>query len=126
MSKKLVERTDDCHTSIQGVKDTQDLLSGKWEICIVGALYYNGKLRFMDLSRQLNSIAPKVLSKELKDLEMNQLVTRTVRDTMPITVEYELTAQGISLNKVIVAMCEWGKAYRKTVLKKHDLSCNPI
>lgn len=118
MIKKPNERTDDCHSSIQGVKDTQDLLSGKWKICIVGALYYNGKLRFMDLSRQISGIAPKVLSKELKDLEMNVLVKRTVRDTMPITVEYELTPQGKSLNKVIDAMGEWGIAYRKSVLNK--------
>ncbi len=118
MARKSTELTDDCRSRIQGVKDTQDLLSGKWKIGIVGALYYNGKLRFMDLSRQMEGIAPKVLSKELKDLEMNQLVKRTVKDTMPITVEYELTPQGKSLNKVIDAMGEWGMKYRKSVLKK--------
>lgn len=112
------ELSDDCLRNIRGIKDTQDLLSGKWKIAIIGALYFNGKFRFMDLGRHIEGIAPKVLSKELKDLEMNHLVKRTVKDTMPITVEYELTPQGKSLNKVIEAMGEWGIKYRKSVLMK--------
>lgn len=107
-----------CRQSIQGIKDTQDLLSGKWKMTIIGALYYNGKFRFMDLGRHIQGIAPKVLSKELKDLEMNHLIKRTVKDTMPITVEYELTTQGKSLNKIIYAMGEWGIEYRRLVLEE--------
>lgn len=108
--------SENCLKNIRGIKDTQDLLSGKWKIAIIGALYFNGKFRFMDLGRHLEGIAPKVLSKELKDLELNQLVKRTVKDTMPVTVEYELTSQGMSLNKVIEAMGEWGIEYRKSML----------
>lgn len=72
----------------------------------------------MDLSRLVEGIAPKVLSKELKDLEMNQLIKRTVKDTMPVTVEYELTVEGKSLKGVIEAMGEWGKTYRHTLFTK--------
>lgn len=118
MKKEKSALADICNLQLQGVKDTQDLLSGKWKTVIVAALYYNGIFRFMDLSRHIEGIAPKVLSKELKDLEMNQLVKRTVKDTMPITVEYELTSQGKSLNKVIEAMGEWGINYRKSIFKK--------
>lgn len=110
-----MELSGTCKMYVQGVKDTQDLLSGKWKTVIIAALYNNGKFRFMDLARHIDGIAPKVLSKELKDLEMNQLVKRTVLDTMPITVEYELTPQGMSLNKVIEAMAEWGVHYRKSI-----------
>lgn len=110
------ELSDDCLRNVRGIKDTQDLLSGKWKISIIGALYFNGKFRFMDLGRHLEGIAPKVLSKELKDLEMNHLIKRTVKDTMPITVEYELTPQGKSLDKVIEAMCEWGIKYRNSII----------
>lgn len=117
MAKKEPKISDLCRQHIIGIKDTQDELSGKWKIAIVGALYYNGKFRFMDLSRQIEGIAPKVLSKELKDLEMNHLVKRTVKDTMPVTVEYELTPQGKSLNKIIEAMGEWGIKYRKALIK---------
>ncbi|MFC0776966.1 winged helix-turn-helix transcriptional regulator [Flavobacterium sp. HJSW_4] len=118
MKKEKSQLTDICQLQLKGVKDTQDLLSGKWKMVIVAALFYNGKFRFMDLSRRIEGIAPKTLSKELKDLEVNQLVTRTVVDTMPITVEYELTAQGRSLNKVVEAMGEWGGNYRKSILNK--------
>lgn len=118
MKKKRSELTGICRQQVQGVKDTQDLLSGKWKTVIIAALYNNGKFRFMDLGRHIEGIAPKVLSKELKDLEMNQLVKRTVLDTMPVTVEYELTAQGRSLNRVVNAMAEWGIKYRKSILKK--------
>jgi DNA-binding HxlR family transcriptional regulator len=114
-NRKLSER---CIQRIRGIKDAQDLLTGKWKITIIASLYYNEKIRFMDLARNLEGIAPKVLSKELKDLEMNHLVKRTVMNTMPITVEYELTPQGKSLKKTIIAMGEWGIQYRKLVLKK--------
>lgn len=118
MKKPKTEFTDACRLHVQGVKDTQDLLNGKWKTVIVAALYNVGKFRFMELVRHIEGIAPKVLSKELKDLEMNQLVKRTILDTMPITVEYELTAQGKSLNKIVEAMAEWGINYRKAILKK--------
>lgn len=87
MKKQKAELTEKCRVQVQGVKDTQDLLSGKWKTVIIAALYNNGKFRFMDLARQIENISPKVLSKELKDLEMNNLITRTVLNTMPITVE---------------------------------------
>lgn len=69
----------------------------------------------MDLIRQLEEIAPKVLSKELKELELNKLIKRTVKDTMPITVEYELSEFGKSLHSVIKVMSEWGINYRERV-----------
>lgn len=117
MKKQKQELTGVCRMQVQGVKDTQDLLAGKWKLIIIAALYNNGKFRFMDLGRHIEGIAPKVLSKELKDLEMNKLVKRTVLNTMPVTVEYELTAQGKSLNKIVEAMAEWGIKYRKSILE---------
>ena len=118
MKKEKKELSDICRKYVQGVRDTQDLLSGKWKTTIIAALYYNKKFRFMELNRHIDGIAPKVLSKELKDLEMNLLVKRTVIDTMPIAVEYELTPYGKSLNEVVNAMAEWGNKYRKSILKK--------
>jgi len=104
-----------CKMSIIGIADVQDIMGGKWKYLIVTALYFLGKMRFMDLKRQITNIAPKVLSKELKDLEMNYLITRTVCDTKPITVEYELTELGKSLNTIIEAMGDWGLRYRQSI-----------
>ena len=116
--KQKKELSAHCLRRLRGVKDTQDLLQGKWKTSIIGALYYNGTFRFMDLKRHIDGIAPKVLSKELKDLEMNHLVKRTIKDTMPVTVEYALTPQGRSLKKVIEAMCAWGIQYRRAMMKQ--------
>lgn len=115
---KTTQLSEECQKKIRAIRDTQDMLSGKWKTSIISALYYNGTCRFMDLSRHIEGIAPKVLSKELKDLEMNQLIRRSVKDTTPISVEYELTRQGQSLQGVIEAMGEWGKTYRHAVLTK--------
>lgn len=62
---------------------------------------------------QIPRITPRMLSKELKDLEINGIVKRTVHDTIPVTVEYELTESGRSLNSVLDAMIEWGLDHRK-------------
>lgn len=113
--KQPQEIPSPCRVLIRGIRDTQDLLNGKWKTGIIGALHYRGKMRFMELRRELEGIAPKMLSQELKDLEMNHLVTRTVYNTMPVTVEYELTEHGKSLNGIIEAMGNWGVKYRKQI-----------
>lgn len=113
MKKEKIELGAHCKNQIRGIKDTAELLNGKWKTLIISHLFFNGKLRFMELKRQLESISSKVLSKELKDLEMDKLLKRTVKDTTPISVEYELTDFGRSLNAVIQAMGEWGMSYRK-------------
>ena len=115
MKKATTGLSDHCRERIRAVTDTQDLISGKWKLAIIAALYYNKSFRFMDLCRHVENIAPKVLSKELKDLEMNRLVKRTVYDSMPVAVEYELTSQGKNLKKVIETMAEWGMKYREEV-----------
>ena len=83
-----------CRFRINSVKDSMDILTGKWKIHILGTLLYGGKMRFMDLQREIEGIGPKMLSKELQDLEINHLITRTIKNTKPITVEYELTDFG--------------------------------
>ncbi|MEA4916346.1 helix-turn-helix domain-containing protein [Proteiniphilum sp.] len=113
MKKEKVEISLECRNHIRGVKDCIDLIGGKWKALIIGHLFYIGKMRFMDIKRQVEGIAPKVLSKELKDLEMNNIVKRIVNDTMPVSVEYELTDFGRSLHSVIHIMGEWGIKYRK-------------
>lgn len=107
-----------CRFRINAVKDSMDILTGKWKVHILGTLLYGGKMRFMDLQREIEGIGSKMLSKELQDLEMNQLVTRTVKSTKPITVEYELTDFGKTLEPVIDAVAQWGIDYRETLFGK--------
>lgn len=72
----------------------------------------------MELHRLLAGIGPKMLSKELQELEINGLITRTVMNTKPITVEYELTSYGRSLKPIIDEMALWGKNHRGKIISE--------
>ncbi len=97
-----------CQAGIDGIRDTLYVLGGKWKLPIISALADGGPLRFRELQKSLVEITPKVLSKELKELELNDFVTRTVYDTSPVTVEYALTEYSRSLSKVLQEMRDWG------------------
>jgi DNA-binding HxlR family transcriptional regulator len=114
-SQQMVHTTEICTKSIAAVRDTLYVLNGKWKLPIIIALH-NGPRRFKELQRNLHDISPKILSKELKELEMNEFVTRTVYSTSPVTVEYELTKYSQSLNKIIQEMQEWGLQHRKRIM----------
>jgi DNA-binding HxlR family transcriptional regulator len=112
--KQTVHTPEACKQSIGAVSDTLYVLSGKWKLPIIIAL--SGPSRFKDLQRSLDDITPKILSKELKELELNEFVTRTVYATSPVTVEYALTKYSQSLNKIIEEMREWGMQHRKRMM----------
>ena len=109
---------DECKKQVMAVHDAMDLLSGKWKISIIAALCYHNKRRFSDILIDVKGISNKMLSKELKDLEINQLVKRTVFDTHPVTVEYTLTEYGQKLQVMIGNLSDWGIEHRKKILGK--------
>ncbi|PZF72715.1 winged helix-turn-helix transcriptional regulator [Taibaiella soli] len=115
--KERTENSAECIKGMQAINDTMQLLSGKWKFKIVGALMKHGKLRFMDLLREVDGIAAKMLSKELHELEINLLVSRTIMNTKPVTVEYELTKHGQTLERVINEIEAWGLAHRKLIIQ---------
>jgi DNA-binding HxlR family transcriptional regulator len=98
------------------IRDVLQLMGGKWKLQIIGVLKFNGKMRFMDLLREVDGIAAKMLSKELQDLEMNQMVTRTVINSKPITVEYEITEYAQTLDEVLMSMVNWGLKHREKIM----------
>lgn len=105
----------ECGKRIMAVRDALDVISGKWKLPIIFALTFGDK-RFKEMERDIHGITAKMLSKELKDLELNDLVKRTVYDTMPVTVEYSLTDYGRTLKKVIIELHTWGEQHRKRIL----------
>lgn len=111
----VVNDTPVCQVRMQAISDTMSILSGKWKFHILGTLIEGNKLGFMDLMREVNGIGTKMLSKELQDLEMNHLISRTVMDTKPITVEYSLTEYGKTLSPLINELAKWGLEYRQSV-----------
>jgi len=112
---QMEHNSEACKSSIVAVRDTLYVLSGKWKLPIIIALS-SGTMRFKDLQRSLEDISPKILSKELKELELNEFVTRTVYATSPVTVNYALTKYSQSLNNIISEMREWGLQHRKRIM----------
>lgn len=102
---------------MMALRDAIDILNGKWKISIICSLNAEKK-RFKELQRHVEGITGKMLSKELKDLELNDLVTRRVLDTKPVSVEYELTEYGRSLEDVILELVEWGRNHRKRIMNE--------
>jgi DNA-binding HxlR family transcriptional regulator len=115
----MPKQTDptDCAKCIMLVKDSLEALNGRWKLPILVSLKYSDK-RFRQISRDLDGVTDKMLSKELKELELNQLITRTVYDTFPPTVNYALTDHGHSLDPVILALKDWGGRHRKKIFGK--------
>jgi len=106
-----------CSNFVLPIRDAIDMINGKWKLPIIGALMFGNK-RFKELQRHIPKITPRMLSKELRELEMNQMVKRTVYDTIPVSVEYELTKHGRSLQQVMKALHEWGTLHRKKITGK--------
>ncbi|WP_234572414.1 winged helix-turn-helix transcriptional regulator [Rhodohalobacter sp. 614A] len=107
---------EQCCTHLRPVRDVMDLLNGKWKIPILVVLH-TGSRRFNELKDEIDGISAKMLSKELSELEINELVKREVRDTKPITVEYSITDYGKTLDGVISELSKWGQNHRDRIMK---------
>lgn len=86
------------------------LLEGKWKLVIIGQLFANESIRFSKLEQAIDGITQKMLIQQLKQLEKDGLVLRTVYPQVPPKVEYSLTAFGRSLGPAITALREWASA----------------
>ncbi|UOG74560.1 helix-turn-helix transcriptional regulator [Hymenobacter tibetensis] len=98
----------------QAVHDTLDVVSGKWKLIILAVLLVR-PYRFKELSRELG-VSPRILSKELQEMEGHHLVTRTVCNTRPVSVEYACTAHSRTLLPVVQAMADWGYLHYEAVV----------
>lgn len=106
-----------CTVSINAVKDALYVLNGKWKLPLIVALT-NGPRRFKEIQRSLNGITARVLSKELRELELNLFVERKVFNTVPVTVSYELTGYSESLDPIIEALKNWGIQHKKQIVEE--------
>jgi DNA-binding HxlR family transcriptional regulator len=103
-----------CQACLQAVQDALYVLHGKWKLPIIIALR-DGNKRFGEIQRSVKGIAPKVLSSELKVLELNGFVVRHVQNEFPVLVEYELTEYAGTLEDVILALELWGTQHRQKI-----------
>ncbi|MCV9930149.1 helix-turn-helix transcriptional regulator [Flavobacterium sp. LS1R49] len=117
MLKENETQVKECHNAVIAIHDVMDILNGKWKISIIACLCYK-KMRYSDLLKEVKGISGKMLSRDLKELEANFLITRTVSSTPPIMVEYEITEYGATLKKVTNVIAEWGLKHRQRIIEK--------
>jgi DNA-binding HxlR family transcriptional regulator len=115
MMREPLHSKEACTGSVNAVKDALYALNGKWKLPLIVTLSGSPK-RFKDIQRELENITPKILSKELKELELNGFVERKVFKTTPVTVTYELTPYSSSLDKIIIELREWGLQHRRHII----------
>jgi DNA-binding HxlR family transcriptional regulator len=104
-----------CNASLNAVGDAVYVIGGKWRLRIILALS-ESSLRFNELQRKIEGISARVLSNELKDLELNGFVIRKVDTGVPIVIEYEATEYCQTLEKVLQALTEWGTMHRNKIM----------
>ncbi|GGB90179.1 winged helix-turn-helix transcriptional regulator [Dyadobacter sediminis] len=114
-SSACTKSLGECTKSILPVRDALEVLSGKWKLPIIISLMFGNK-RFSQIAKEVPGITDKMLSKELRDLEANELVKRSVYNAIPVVVEYSLTEYGFSLQNVIAVLRNWGTTHRKRIM----------
>lgn len=92
------------------VEATLGLIGGKYKSLILWHLI-NGTLRYNEISKLVPTATPKMLTQQLRELEADNLIVRTVYPVVPPKVEYSLTDFGKSIFPVLDAMCNWGASY---------------
>jgi DNA-binding HxlR family transcriptional regulator len=118
MKEKTLYSDVQCTSHINGVEDALYVLGGKWKLRIVIALV-SGRTRFNELQRTVRGISARVLSNELKQLELNGLLKRVVHaDQTPVVVEYIPTEYAKTLKDVFSVLADWGQKHKKKITAK--------
>ncbi|RZK54934.1 MAG: transcriptional regulator [Pedobacter sp.] len=106
--------TEDCHKVLMAVSDALYAIGGKWKLMIIIAMA-RGNKRFTEIQRQVTGISARVLSSELKELEINGFIAKKVENGYPVTIEYELLPYSHTLEEVVGAMTKWGMQHRQKI-----------
>ncbi|WP_199565487.1 winged helix-turn-helix transcriptional regulator [Spongiactinospora rosea] len=107
MRSKLQDMPDGCLVEV-----AMEILGGRWKLSIVSKLLL-GTHRFGELRREMNGITQRMLTRQLRELEEDGIVSRTVYREVPPRVEYSLTDTGRRLERIVHLLDEWGRWYAK-------------
>ena len=115
--RQISDRHEECYMKEKCAKYekcpmvlVQDIVSGKWKVLILWYLSYS-KLRFSDIQRKLPNVSQKVLSRQLKSMEEDNIIHRKVYPVVPPKVEYSLTDTGKRLIPILEMMHKFGAEY---------------
>lgn len=111
----MVKKPENCQ-----VEDALGILVGKWKPVILLFLLQEGTKRFSELKRNMPGITQKMLTKQLRELEEEDIIERVVYPQVPPKVEYSMTEYGRSLEPILEAMHEWGARHTLHKTKKQD------
>lgn len=114
LADQTVHTEESCVSSVNYISDALYVLGGKWKLVIIFSLTESPK-RFGELQKILAGIGPKMLAKDLKELELNEFVIRRVYEGTPAKVIYEATSYSKSLSKVLFELKDWGMQHREKI-----------
>jgi len=106
----------DQEQELRALQDTLYFIGGKWRLPIINSIC-NGNRRFREIERSIPGITTRMLSKELKEMELSKLLKRNVYADTPVLIEYEPTEHCRSFGKIIQEMINWGQKHRKIVVR---------
>jgi DNA-binding HxlR family transcriptional regulator len=115
--KTIANSTADCKHGDLALQDTIYAIGGKWKMRIFKSMCL-GNTRFTEIEKSLAGITKRSLSKELKELEVNQLVTRIAYPDQPSKAEYNLTSYAKTLIPMLNEMVRWGIEHRQMIIKR--------
>lgn len=102
---------------VRALQDTIYVIGGKWRLPIINSIC-NGNKRFREIERSIPGITTRMLSRELREMELNKIIKRTVNPDSPVLVEYESTEYCVTFGDIILEMIKWGMEHRKMITKK--------
>ncbi|ADP39986.1 transcriptional regulator, HxlR family [Rothia dentocariosa ATCC 17931] len=117
---KCCENNADVYNKNCPCRHILDRIADKWSALIIGRLQ-QGPQRFSELKRSITGITQKVLTQNLRTLERDGLVSRTIFPTVPVTVEYKLTPLGETLIEPLRVLRQWSEAHKQEVLDAQDV-----
>lgn len=91
------------------------VIGGRWKIAIIWALLHESPLRLSELQRQFPDINQRTLIRQLRELEEDNIIQRTIYPVVPPKVDYTLTELGLSLEPVVTAICDWGDLFHQSL-----------
>jgi DNA-binding HxlR family transcriptional regulator len=111
---EVIPTKEECAGSLRNIIDALYVLNGKWKIPLILSLIQTPK-RFSEIKKEVAGISPKILAKELKDLELNDFIKRNVYPTTPVTIIYEATDYSRTLKNVMRELSVWGEQHREKI-----------
>jgi len=109
--------SQECNAVLTPIGDALYVIGGKWKLRVIASLR-DGNKRFNEIQRTVGGISARVLSSELKELELNGFVKRIVHTQTPVVVEYQITDYAGTLSNVLLSLADWGTMHRNKLRKE--------